>query len=143
MAAILGTGTQVSGKKSRLSVNGTFLKKNRFSVTYRGDDLDTTNFESTNNNVYGYDEGIIGVIGVDYSAGGDWDAANVPTNAPGIYPREDLQSVNMYPDGRDEAATLWSLAYSRVISATNSTEIRGKVTFEWSGKSQGVFTIPA
>lgn len=136
MATILGTGKQRSGKNSRIKVAAQNLTFAKFSVTFKGDDLDTVNFESN-----GVDEGILGIIGAEYSAGGDWDAGTNPFDAPpGIYPRDDLATVKFYNNVADN--TFWNFPYLRVRSAVNSSEVKGKVAFEWSGMNQGSFFNP-
>lgn len=136
---LLGTGYQRSGKNSRVVVGGTTLNQSRFDVTLNGDDLDTTNFESG-----GYGEGILGIQECDASFGGDWDAGDNPIDAngdpPGLYPRDDLADLQLYQNVTD--ATYWDFGYFRIRSARNGSEVRGKVSFECSGKSQGIFVLP-
>lgn len=135
---MIDTGYQRSGKTSRVQVDGTNLRMAQYSANYRGEDLDTVNFESG-----GYDEGILGIIGVDWSFRGDWDAEtgyNPYATIPGIYPRDDLANLRFYPSTTE--SSFWSFAYARVRSANNGSEVRGKVSFEASGKSQGGFNTP-
>lgn len=138
MSSLLGTGSQRSGKNSRISIGtaNTILKFARWTTNWRGDDLDTVNFSSA-----GKGEGLLGIDQVEISMGGDWDAArNSFDDPPGIYPRDDLKTVKLFENVIDNVG--WSFPYMRVRSANNGTEVRGKVTFEASGMSQGTFTVP-
>lgn len=136
MAEILNTGKQRSGKNSRVTVGGTPLVNNRWNVNYKGDDLDTVNFESE-----GLGEGILGIEECDLSFGGDWDAgANFFDDPPGIYPRDDLADLQFTENTTDNV--FWDFPYARLRSATNGAEVRGKVSFEASGMSQGPFVLP-
>lgn len=138
MAEILtGTGAQRSGKTAKVTVNGEAIVLQSYNVQQRGDDLDTVNFESE-----GYDEGILGIEGLDWNFRGDWNASRTPwTDPPGIYPRDDLAHLRffLHTDGAQER---WYMRYARVRSANNGAEVRGKVTYEAGGKSQGVFLTP-
>lgn len=108
----------------------------RWDVTFRGDNLDTVNFQSG-----GYDEGIIGIAGCEWSSGGDWDAGRNAYDAPpGFYPRDDLAALLLYANVTDNVG--WNFPYARVLSSTNGAEVRGKVSFQASGMSQGTFTRP-
>jgi hypothetical protein len=136
MAQILNTGYQRSSKNSRVVVGGENLKNNKWTAEETGDDLDTVNFESS-----GLDEGIKGIFGVAITYGGDWDAAyNFFDDPPGIYPRDDLQDLQLYLNVADD--TFWDFYYSRINSCNNSSSVRDKVSFDASGKSQGDYTRP-
>lgn len=125
-----------SGKTGRTTVNAQTIKNNEWDVTYRGADLDTTNFESN-----GYEEGLTGLIGADWTIKGDWDAGVNPyDNPPGLYPRDDGVNMVLYPkvaDNKPFTFPLWRCDSTRVGVRTD-----GKVTFDASGKSQGSFSIP-
>jgi hypothetical protein len=137
MAQIIGTGKQRAGKNSRINVGATRIVGQRWNVTWKGDDLDTVNFESG-----GLEEGILGIEGLEWSMAGDWDAGTNPfDDPPGLYPRDDLAGLEFYENVTDNVG--WDLTYARVRSATNGAEVRGKVSFEASGMSQGSFTPPA
>lgn len=132
----LNTGYQRAGKNSRVQINATNLKKARWNVNENLEEIDTVNFESG-----GYDEGIGGISGCDWSLGGLWDAnKNAFDDPPGLYPRDDLATLRFYENVTDNVR--WSFTYARVRSATNGAEVRQGVTFESSGKSQGSFTRP-
>ena len=125
-------GGQLAGKNSRVIVAGVVLRMASWKATWHGDDLDTTNFESA-----GTDQGAIGVIGTDWNIGGDWNSAqNFYTAPPGLYPRDDLGQLFLYERFSDPI--YHSLAYNRVISAENGSEVRGKVSFSATGKANGV-----
>ncbi len=136
MAQILGTGYQRSGKLSRVTADGSALVHSKWNANWQGDDLDTVNFESV-----GVDEGILGIEWVDLSFGGDWDAHDNPLDdPPGLFPRDDLPDLNFYVNTTD--AVYWNFPYARLRSANNSTEVKGKVAFECSGKNQGDWNPP-
>lgn len=129
-------GKQRSAKGSRISVGNVNLNLAEWDATHRGDDLDTTNFESG-----GVEQGTIGIEVVEYDLKGDWDAGRNPFDSPpGLYPRDDLLTVRLYENVSDNC--FWAFPTSRVISARNSAQIRGKVVFEASCKSNGTFTKP-
>lgn len=127
-----------AGKGSRVQVESTNLTKSKWDIDYHGDDLDTTNFESL-----GFDQGTIGVIGIDFSFGGNWDAqANNLTDPPGLFPRDNLGTVNLYENQTDNI--FWNLTpTNRILSSKNGAEVRGLVTFESNGKTNGSgFVLP-
>jgi hypothetical protein len=130
-------GKQRAAKNSRVQVGATNLRHASWRLTWRGDDLDTTNFESAGN-----EQGTIGVIVGDWQTSGDWDAS-LPAYAdpPGLYPRDDLGQMKFFENTSDGVAH--TVAASRVLSAENGAEIRGKVSFSASGKSQGVSMLAA
>lgn len=134
MAAV---GKQRAAKNSRVQVVATNLRAANWRVTRRGDDLDTSNFEST-----GQEQGTIGFEVSEWSLGGDWDAQqNAFDNPPGLYPRDDLGTIRFYENVTDNVFHL--ITVSRVLSAENGAEVKGKVTFTANGKSQGTgVTLP-
>lgn len=120
-----------AAKGSRASVEGVVLRKSTWEVTYRGDDLDTTTFESA-----GFDQGTIGIVGIDWSLGANWDAqANNLDDPPGLFPRDNLGPVILFENVSDNV--FWNIGQSRVISSKNGAEVRGLVTFSTEGKSNG------
>ena len=120
-----------AGKGSRVSVESTVLRKSTWEVTLRGDDLDTTTFESS-----GIDQGTIGIVGIDWTMGANWDAqANNFDDPPGLFPRDNLGTVIFFENVSDNV--FWSLPQSRVISSKNGAEVRGLVTFSSEGKLNG------
>lgn len=133
MAAV---GHQRAGKFSRVQVAAVNLRMANWKATYRGDDLDTTNMESG-----GTEQGTIGVIVIEWTLGGDWDASiNAFDNPPGLYPRDDLGTIRFFENVADNVGYL--IPASRVLSAENGAEVKQKVTFSASGKSQGLGTVP-
>lgn len=135
MAAV---GHQRAAKNSRVQVAGTNLRFANWRATWRGDDLDTTNFESA-----GSEQGTIGIQVVEWSMGGDWDAQqNAYDSPPGLYPRDDLGAVKLYENTTDNV--FHNIPTNRVLSAENGAEVKGKVTFSANGKSQGSgYSAPA
>ncbi len=129
-------GAMRSGKGSRIQVSGTALTLARWNVTRRGDDLDTTNFESD-----GEDQGTIGVEAADWTMSGLWDAdQNRFIDPPGLYPRDNLDGLRFYENTNDGIG--WNIPIARVLSASNGAEVRGLVTFEANGKSNGGAGLP-
>lgn len=101
----------------------------------------TVNFESFNVPAgQTYDEGILGAVGCDVRFGGDWDAGNNPLGTPGLFVRDDLANLQFYTSRLD--VVLWTFTFFRIRSSVNGGEIKGKVTFNTSGKSQGPFLFP-
>ena len=136
MAQIIGTGIQRSGKNSAAIVTATVLAMAKWTLTFKGVDLDTMNFTSA-----GYQEGILGPIGLEWSLGGLWDAGTNPNaDPPGLYPRDNLQDVQLVVNVAD--ATAYEMTYARVRSAVTGTTVTTAVAFDASGMSQGPFTIP-
>lgn len=128
MAAI---GHMRIGKNSDVVVEGDSLNFATWRTTDHADDINTTHFNSIS------DQGTVGVEGVDWNMGGQWDAAtNAYDDPPGLYPRDNLGLVKFYENVNDNV--FWSLASNRVLSAENGAEVRDKVTFNATGKSNGV-----
>lgn len=120
-----------AAKGSRVSVEATILKKSTWEVTYRGDDLDTTTFESQ-----GFEQGTIGIVGLDWSLGANWDAQqNNLDDPPGLFPRDNLGTVIFFENVSDNV--FWNIPVNRVISSKNGAEVRALVTFSSEGKSNG------
>jgi hypothetical protein len=129
MAAV---GKMRAGKNSRFQVAAANLCAANWKMTWAGDDLNTTNFESA-----GADQGTIGIIRTDWSVGGDWNAAvNAFDSPPGLYPRDDLGAIRAYENVTDNVGHY--LPVNRVISAENGADVKDKVTFSATGKAQGV-----
>ena len=127
---------QRSGKNAAVSVQGSLLNFAKWSADVKGDRLDTVNFESG-----GVGEGIVGIEEVSTSFGGDWDAGDNPfDDPPGLYPRDDLPDVVFTENTTDNV--FWNFDYMFIETARNSAEVRGKVSFETSGYSQGVYDTP-
>lgn len=131
-------GHQRSGKGSRVTVEAVNMRVKQYQVDAKGDDLDTTNFESD-----GYDQGTTGILGCDWSIDGDWDAEiNGFTDPPGLYPRPDLGAVALYTNLVDNIG--WAFPANRVISSKNGSQVKGLVTFGATCKTQGSgFTTPS
>ena len=128
MAAV---GHMRAGKNARVQVAGTNLRRSNWRYTYRADDLDTSNFEGN-----GWEQGTIGLLLIEWSLSGDWDAQNPDfADPPGLFPRDNLGDVKFYSNVSDAGIT--DVPANRVLSAENGAEVRGKVTFSASGKSQG------
>ena len=140
---LLGTGTQRASKLSRVQVGSQFLVYASFEASATGADIPTTNFESYNvPDAQTYEEGILGILRSDFKFGGLYDFGNKPFgNPPGLYPRDDLATVNLI-NSRTEG-TQWSYTYARIRSATNSGTVEGGVAFNITdAKNQGRFTFP-
>jgi hypothetical protein len=140
---IIGTGKQRAGKTSRVLVGATPLTFASWEVGLEGEDFPTVNFESYNVAAQEtFDEGIMGALASSIRFGGDWDAGTNPLDEPpGLYPRDDLASLGLQVSRLDGVG--WSFPYARLRSATCGADVKGKVTFNCSGKNQGPFTYPA
>lgn len=129
-------GKQRSAKNSRIRVGSINLNHAKWDAEWQGDDLDTTNFESG-----GKEDGLIGIEVVIFSGGGHWDAGRNPFDSPpGIFPRADGGPLSLLENVTDNVG--WTLPLVRFLSSKNSSEVRGLVTFDFSGRSNGVFTQP-
>lgn len=140
---LLGTGTQRASKTSRVQVGGTFLTYASYEATAMGADLPTTNFESYNvARAETFAEGILGVLSCEFKFGGAWDAGARPTQSPpGLFPRDDLATVNLITSRTD--GTAWAFTFARIRSVTNSGGVDQLVLFNVTdAKSQGTFTYP-
>jgi hypothetical protein len=132
-----GNGTQCSGKLSRVTIGsgsgGTIiLNAKGCDITEQGEDIDTTNFEAQ-----GYDTGIIGIQSMTFDVKSDFDLGLNMYNVPGIYPRSDLPNFTAYENVID--GETWSAALCRILSSRNGMPIRGAVSFDFNGKSNGVY----
>lgn len=144
MNLIAGTGTQRAAKTSRVQVGAQFLTFASWEANVTKAEALTTNFESYNTaNADTYEEGIAGVLSCAFRFGGAWDAAAKPFGAaPGLYPRDDLQTVNLLLS-RLDGTTYWNFPYARVRGCTNSGSVEGLVLFNVTdAKNQGVFSLP-
>ncbi len=129
-------GLQRSGKGSRIIFNDVILLQGEWRAGFRGDDLDTTHFESQ-----GFEQGLIGIEVCEFNSTGNWDANNnVIDSPPGIYPQDLAPNIYMYTNVSDNV--FWFLPFSRLISTENGSTVRGLVTFNFNGKSNGGFTPP-
>lgn len=116
-----------------------------YSWERKGDDLDFVHFECG-----GEDQGGVGIFSTDYSFKGDWDAQINPVDPtvgqpPGVFPRDDLANVSLVPNQGDTVvvATLFlNIPLARVLSARVGAQVRQKVTYEASGKSNGGVVLP-
>lgn len=125
-----------AGKRGRTTVGTQTLSNKEWSTTYRGIDLDTTNFENN-----GQTSQLTGPVGVDWSLRGDWDAALNPLDdPPGLYPRDDGVGMILYTNVTDN--TPWQFAAFSVTNAKTTTSASGLVTFDADGKSQPGFIAP-
>lgn len=129
------SGSFRSGRDSRVQVGATNLNMAKWDADSSGDDIDTNNFEGN-----GYGEGVVGIVEASLSADGIWNAAANPIDSPpGLYPRWDLQNLKFY---LNKAENFWSFPYARVTSSKNSSAVKEKVGFSFSGKSNGIFYPP-
>ena len=131
---------QRAGKNGRIAWGNSNLRAKQWSTDDKADDIDTTNFESVVQGI-SYDEGLTGPNVAEWSFSGSWDAtANAFDDPPGIYPRDEGGPLKLYTNLTD--AVFYNLILVRVLSAKVSCPVRGDVTFEASGKSQGQYTRP-
>lgn len=142
MQLLPGTGYQRAGKTSRIVVTGVPLAYSSWEVNEKTTDLDTMNFESYNvAAAESFGEGIHDGVECDLRGAGDWDAHAAPFGSPpGLYVRDDLANLLYYTSRIDNV--FWTFPFARLRSATNGAEVKNKVTFSFSGMSQGPFTPP-
>ncbi len=123
-----------SGKGGQVSLEGTTLRMQEWTTDDHGDDLDTTDFESE-----GFDCGLIGIRGCDWSFKGLWDADQNPIgNPPNIEPADDAGPLVLTTNVTDGQA--YTLDVIRILKVTITTPVRGTVQFAVSGKSNGNFS---
>jgi|SRR6516164_4294916 hypothetical protein len=130
------SGKARSAKGARAVVGSTILNYSEWNVELKGDDLDTTNFESQ-----GFEQGIIGIIGCNWSLKAPWDAAqNGYDDPPGFYPRPDLVNFKVFTNVADNV--FWLFPLSRVLSAKLNAPVRALVDWNVDGRSNGTFSLP-
>lgn len=142
MQLLAGTGYQRAGKTSRILVGASALAYASWEVNEKTTPLDTMNFESYSV-LYGesFGEGLHDGVECDIRGGGDWDAHAAAYGAvPGLYVRDDLTNL-VYQTSRIDNVG-WTFPYARIIGSTNGASAKDKVTFTFSGISQGVFLQP-
>ena len=122
----------LAGKTGRVQVGGTNLFCFELDADDQANDIDGTCFEDAP-----FGTGTIGPEELVYSFKGNWNLSADVFSAPGIYPRDNLAAVLLYPN---QGGQPWNMPLARVISAKNTVPVRDKVTYEASGKSQGAFT---
>ena len=133
-------GTIRASKGGRVQVNTPpqILSQSEWRATWRGDDVDTSNFESA-----GFEQGTIGFQVIEFSSNGFWnDGLNPFGSPPAIYPSDNLPNVNLYIHVADPQAITIPLA--RILSSeVNTGNLKtGAVQFNFHGKSNGSFAIP-
>jgi hypothetical protein len=98
--------------------------------------LDTTHFESQ-----GIEEGLIGIIGADWSLRGNWDATQNPlADPPGLFPRDNGTNMSLITNIVD--ADAYVFPFWRCLNSKITTTANGLVTFDADGKNQGPFNDP-
>jgi hypothetical protein len=107
-----------------------------WTVTGRGADLDTTNFESQ-----GIEEGLIGIVGADWSIRGNWNPAQNPmADPPGLFPRDNGTDMSLITSIAD--ADAYVFPFWRCLNSKITTSASGLVAFDADGKNQGPFNTP-
>ena len=131
------SGAFVAGMKSRAAFNGTNVTMADWSGTYKGNDIEVTNFESNN-----FMESIIGIQSFDWSVSGIWNSNQNPKqNPPTLYPTDSGVNANFYADKNNNAAGVYQLpAYVCTQGQAHPTSTGG-VAFSAQGHSQGTFTV--
>lgn len=149
MAAILTTGAQRAAKLARIQILSQNLALASWEATVTGADLPTVNFESYNA-IKGetYNEGLYGVLSCDGRFGGAWEAGGqgaispkFTANPPGLYVRDDLQTVKFFVNRTD--STYFDFPYMRIRGVNISAAVEGLVLFNIGDfKNQGRFEYP-
>jgi hypothetical protein len=126
-----------AGKGSRVQANGVNMMQTDWRAIWRGDDLDTSNFEAQ-----GFEQGMIGFQVIEFNSNGWWNAAVNPLDAPpGIFPQDLFPNQFFFTSTGD--GSFWFLPFSRILSCENGgVNAKGLVPFAWSGKSNGSFSVP-
>jgi hypothetical protein len=127
---------RVGAKGSRISSGGTFIFPKNGSVTDHADKEDSTSFEDNAKAT-----STVGVEECDLDGDGDWQAQlNYYDAVPGIYPRDDAE-FQYYININD--GTNFSFPVATIVSSKVAMPVRGLVSFNWSGFSNGDFTRPS
>lgn len=130
------TNRPVSGKKGKITLNGTTVKLKKWSVNPQSQDHDSTNFESE-----GFGEGLGGIREADVNFEGDWDSAQNPhDDPPNIMDGEVITDVRLYID-RDNSL-FFDFDEIRIISVPVNQEVRGVCQISVSAKTNGEFSYP-
>lgn len=125
-----------SGKNSRVGANGTNLNMAEWTAKEKFDDLDTNTFESM-----GFDQGTVGLAGVELGIRGNWDAGkNIYDSPPGLFPQDMYPNLSLFASISDNFPWLFPLA--RILSSDNGSQVKGLVTIAVSGKSNGPYSRP-
>ena len=110
------------------------MAANRWSTTLHADELDTSNFESN-----GKKSWLIGLQGLDWTIGANWDAAQPPfTDPPGLYMRDDGTAMNLYT--KVSTNKYWNMPHWMCSNAQMEETVSGLVTFTASGRAQEDFS---
>ncbi len=133
-----------AGKNSRAQVAGTNCTFTEWTFKYLTEKIDTTNFESTGTHPSGagtatFIQSTFGCLGATWSCKALWDSQqNRFDSPPGIYPRDDLGTVKLYPDlGRNY---FHNIGQSLVISAETGARVRQDVSFSCDAEANGAFS---
>lgn len=125
-----------AGKLGGVTITTQVLAMLEWAVTNRGADLDTSNFESN-----GIEEGLVGMIGADWSIRANWDAAKNPLDdPPGLFPRDNGTDMKLAVNKVDDKGYIFP--FWRCLNSKITTTTTGLVTFDADGKNQGPFTAP-
>jgi hypothetical protein len=130
-----------ASKNGRVQVNTVNLAQTEWTATWRGEDVDTTNFEGIGAGS-GYEQGTIGTQVIDFNSNGLWNAGTNPFgNPPGIYPTDSLPNVAFFQSQSDPCTVAFPLAriLSSVVASGNVKT--GAIRFNFTGKSNGPFSL--
>lgn len=142
-------GIQLAGKGAGIDANGVSLSYAKWECTDESEKIDTTNFDSSdgavpqgaNGAVASYAQATFGVEAVKHNGSGLFDASLNPfDDPPAFYPTDDFADLTYYLNRI--ANIFWSFPVALLLSTTNGAEVRGAVSFAWSGESNGPFTRP-
>ncbi len=129
-------GTFKAGKNSRAQISGIDMNLNSYGVTHKGEYLPTNNFECN-----GFNQGLIGFEGLDWSLDGDWDGTqDSATDPPGLYVREDGLLMSIYLN--KVTADHYGMPVWLCYQGDHKSTATGKVEFGARGHSQADFTVP-
>lgn len=131
------SGAFVAGKYSAITVGSTALTHSEWSASYKGEDLDVTNFESN-----GYKESIIGILSLDWDLKGVWNTSQIGSSPPLLYPTDAGQNLILTPGlpGAFAGGNSYNLPQYVCTEGGAKTTANGAVEFTARGHSQGKFT---
>lgn len=128
--------TPVSGRLGKVTVGVTDLCITSWEVDEEGEELDTTCTDGTGKN-----SSIVGTAGVTLNVKANYDADAPPFAAPPGLIVGDLVAVKAYV-GDPVNNKFWNFPTMRITNVKNQSEVKGLVTYEFTGKSSGAYTRP-
>lgn len=131
--------TQIlKGTDGRITFGGTALHLERYRISITADDIPALGFEDVSITA-AYDIGDTGVITTVLSASGFWSAGNNPhASPPGIVGGAIISSAKFFL--KKDGSRLFTFTEIRILQVEINNELRSRVDFAFTAKSNGAFT---